>query len=69
MSMAEVNKRAFALVQRSVGELYHSGEIKPIVFGQGQFLGGFRGRVHLSRVVLCLSHVLEASSPVHPAPG
>lgn len=59
-----MNKRVFGWVQgkRSVRELYHNGEIKPIVFGHGW--------VYLSRVVLNLSRALEASSkPVHPAPG
>lgn len=52
-----------------MGELYYSGEMKPIVFGEGRFLGVFRDGVYPSRVVLNLSHAVEASLPVHPAPG
>lgn len=64
MSMASMSKRVFALVRGkgNVGELYHSREIIPNVFDQGQFLVGFRDEVCLSRVVLRLSDALEAST-------
>lgn len=39
-----------------------AGEIKPVVFDQGQFLAGFGDEVYLSRVVLSLSDALEAST-------